>query len=72
MKWPDNHGFPNSVDAFEKEGIRFMQQGSGKDMSLYEHLNISGSYKGKNGIFEFIKNEKGEINHRYFRIIKEE
>ena len=30
-------------------------------------LEIRGNYKGKDGFFEFIKEQNGEINHRYFR-----
>ena len=48
-----------------------MKKGSGTDNSWYEHLDIPGSYKEKDGVFEFIKNNKGEINHRYFRIKEE-
>ena len=71
MEWPDNHGFPRGVEAFEKDGTRYMKKGSGTDNSWYEHLDIPGSYKGKDGVFEFIKNNKGEINHRFFRIKEE-
>lgn len=28
---------------------------------------LRGNYKGKDGVFEFIKEQNGEINHRYFR-----
>ena len=30
------------------------------------HLEIRGSYKGKDGCFQFIKEQNGEINHRLF------
>ena len=26
MEWPDNHGFPRGVEAFEKDGTRYMKK----------------------------------------------
>jgi len=39
----------------------------GKDGKLYHWLEVSGSYGGKQGTFEFIKDSKGIINHRFFK-----
>ena len=59
------HSFPRSVDAFEKDGIRFLKKGG--DGKIYEHLHIKGSYRGKDGVFEYIKDSNGNITHRFFR-----
>ena len=65
--WAGNHhGFPNSVEAFEQYGIKYKQKG--RDGKMYQHLDIKGSYHGYNGTFEFIKDEKGIITHRFFNI----
>lgn len=61
---PD-HAFPRGVDALEKAGNRFFQRG--KDGAMYEHLQINGSYKGREGTFEYIKDPNGYIKHRFFR-----
>lgn len=58
------HSFPRSVDAFEKDGIRFLKKGG--DGKIYEHLHIKGSYRGKDGVFEYIKDSNGNITHRFF------
>jgi len=39
------------------------KSGDGKNRLM---LEIRGNYKGKDGVFEFIKEQNGEINHRYF------
>lgn len=62
----DMHSFPNSVEAFEEYGTRYMQKGG--DGTMYEHLYIKGSYKGYQGTFEFIKDKNGIIHHRFFNI----
>ena len=65
MRVDKTHGFPSSVEAFEKDGIRYIDRaGDGK---LYEYLNIPGSLNGRSGTFEFIKNSENEITHRFFR-----
>ena len=58
------HSFPRSVDAFEKDGVRFVKKGG--DGKIYEHLHIKGSYRGKDGVFEYIKDSNGNITHRFF------
>ena len=60
----DYHGFPSSVEAFEKDGlVKKIIGGDEKERLL---LEIRGSYKGKDGSFQFIKEQNGEINHRLF------
>ncbi|EKB58647.1 hypothetical protein [Bergeyella zoohelcum] len=61
----DNHSFPESVKAFEKYGkVSVIKGGDGIRRTT---LTIPGSYNGKNGNFEFIKESNGIINHRLFR-----
>jgi len=55
-----------SAEAFEQCGISYIQKGC--DGKMYEHLDIKGSYHGYSGTFEFIKDEKGIITHRFFNI----
>jgi len=69
MEMNDFHSFPESVKAFQKDGI--VTTIKGKDGITRQVLRIPGSYKGKNGYFEFIKESDGTINHRYFQPIKE-
>lgn len=63
---PDYHTFPKSVEAFENYGtIRTITGGDGiKRMKL----EIPGWYKGKNGVFEFIKEPDNTINHHFFNV----
>lgn len=64
----DYHSFPESVTAFEKNGqvIQFI----GGDGIKRSKLTIPGWYRGKKGVFEFIKEPNGDINHRLFRPFK--
>jgi len=65
MKLGDYHGFPESVKAFESEGV--VNTIKGGDGVTRQILKIPGEYKGKSGNFEFIKESDGSINHRYFK-----
>jgi filamentous hemagglutinin len=40
---------------------------TGGDGVVRDMLKIPGEYKGKDGVFEFIKESDGSINHRLFR-----
>ncbi|WP_392562371.1 hemagglutinin repeat-containing protein [Orbus sturtevantii] len=60
----DNHGFPESVDGFAEKGK--VTQFKGGDGKSYWKLEINGNYKGKEGVFEYIKGADGKINHRLF------
>ena len=58
------HSFPRSVEAFENAGsVRTI---TGGDKVVREVLEIPGSYGGRDGVFQFIKNPDGTINHRLF------
>ena len=60
----DNHAFPESVTAFAGDGKVFDLVGG--DGKTREVLEISGSLNGRDGVFEFIKEADGNINHRFF------
>ena len=61
----DYHSFPESVTAYEKAGK--VTKIVGGDGVTRTKLTIPGSYKGRNGVFEFIKEQNGDINHRLFK-----
>jgi filamentous hemagglutinin len=63
------HGFPEGVTAFEKYGIRSVIKGG--DGIERQMLKIPGQYGERNGVFEFIKEADGSINHRVFIPIKD-
>lgn len=63
------HSFPESVTAFEDSGT--ITEFTGNDGEFYQQLDIPGSYQSSNGtwydgMFQFIKDSNGVINHRYF------
>ena len=60
------HGFPKSVDGFASEYGRYSIK-MGNDFKFYRWLTIEGSYGGRNGTFEYIKDSKGFINHRFLK-----
>jgi len=65
MKNADYHAFPESVKAFESSGT--VTTITGGDGVTRQMLKIPGEYGGKKGMFEFIKESDGSINHRLFR-----
>lgn len=65
MQLGDYHSFPQSVEAFSESGqISKIIGGDGIERLK---LEIKGSYKNKDGTFEFIKEPDGTINHRLFK-----
>lgn len=64
MAQGDLHAFPESVKGFESVGRTFWKEG--KDGISRQWLEIPGSYRGQDGVFQFIKESNGEINHRLF------
>jgi len=58
------HSFPESVTAFEKAGT--LKSVTGGDGVVRQMLEIPGSYGGRDGIFQFIKEADRAINHRLF------
>ena len=69
MKNSDFHAFPESVRAFQSNGVRSTIKGG--DGITREMLRIPGGYRGKTGYFEFIKEADGTINHRLFKALME-
>lgn len=65
MKQGDFHSFPNHVDAFGADGK--VSQIVGNDGIVRTKLEISGSYKGRDGNFEYIIEPNKTINHRFFK-----
>ena len=60
MEQGDLHSFPRSVEGFQGAGqVNKIIGGNG---ATREILKISGSFKGKEGVFEFIKEADGMIN----------
>jgi filamentous hemagglutinin len=58
------HSFPESVTAFESAGsVRTITGGDGV---VRQMLEIPGSYGGRDGVFQFIQEADGSINHRLF------
>jgi len=65
MKKGDFHAFPKSVEGFQGAGkVTTITGGDGVRRSM---LKIPGDYRGRTGVFEFIKEADGTINHRLFR-----
>jgi hypothetical protein len=67
------HSFPEAVRAFEGSGtVRAVTGGDGVTRSM---LEIPGSYLSDggtwyNGVFQFMKEANGDINHRFFQLFK--
>jgi RHS repeat-associated protein len=61
---PDNHGFPLEVDNFAGEGT--VRQIIGGDGVARNKIELRGSYKGRDGTFEWIVEPDGSVNHRLF------
>ena len=61
------HNFPKSVDGY---ATKFGQWSTkvGADGKVYQWLKMPGSYGGKTGTFEYIKDANGIINHSFFLI----
>ncbi|RZJ76955.1 MAG: RHS repeat protein [Flavobacterium sp.] len=65
------HGFPSLVDdVAAKSGQWFLR--AGKDGEVYQWLTAPGTIETKKGIvkgvFEYIKDSSGQINHRLFNV----
>ena len=65
------HSFPESVTAFERAGT--VKTISGGDGVVRQMLEIPGGYLAtspadgwRDGVFQFIKDADGAINHRLF------
>jgi RHS repeat-associated protein len=61
----DLHSFSELVTNYAQEGK--VETIIGKDGVKRVQLEIPGSYQGKEGVFQFIKEPDGMINHRFFK-----
>ena len=60
----DYHSFPESVDGYAGQGT--VSEITGGDGVKRWKLEIPGTYRGSEGVFEYIRNPDGTINHRLF------
>ena len=66
MEQGDYHAFPESVDAFGKDGK--ISTIKGNDGVIRTKVEIEGGYKKEEGVFEYIIEPDGvTVNHRMFR-----
>lgn len=65
MKLGDFHSFLKAVDAFGSNGK--ITQIVGRDGIVRTKVEISGGYKGREGVFEYIIEPDNTVNHRFFR-----
>lgn len=65
MQGSDYHSFPEIVKNYASTGQ--VSTIKGGDGIVRQMLRIPGSYQGRKGVFEFIKEVDGSINHRFFR-----
>lgn len=65
MEKTDYHAFPELVKNYATSGETMSLRGG--DGITRAMLRISGSYNGRDGFFEFIKESDGTITHRLFR-----
>ena len=61
------HAFPSSVDTYAAKFGEYSSR-TGADGTTYKWLTMNGSYKHTSVQFEYIKNNKGIINHRFLNI----
>jgi hypothetical protein len=55
------HGFPSEVDWFARP--EHVTQEIGADGNAYTHVRIPGGYGKFNGVFHYIIDDLGWINH---------
>jgi RHS repeat-associated protein len=58
------HGFPSSVDTYASAFGKYSVK-KGGDHKKYHWLTMRGGYNGYTGTFEYIKDGRGLINHRF-------
>ena len=61
------HSFSKSVDGYAAKFGQYTTKVGG-DGKVYQWLKMAGSYGGKSGTFEYVKDAKGLINHRFFNV----
>ncbi|MBS0458297.1 MAG: RHS repeat-associated core domain-containing protein [Proteobacteria bacterium] len=65
MKKGDNHAFPHQVDGFAARDGKVSTAADSRGNPV-QMLTVKGGYKGREGTFEYIKNQSNEIYHRFF------
>lgn len=65
MEGTDFHAFPELVKNYANAGQTIPLKGG--DGVMRTMLRIPGTYHGRAGFFEFIKESDGTITHRLFR-----
>lgn len=65
MRQGDFHSFPDAVDSFGADGK--ITKITGGDGISRTKLEISGSFKGRDCVFEYIIESDYTVNHRFFR-----
>ncbi|HEX2211279.1 MAG TPA: pre-toxin TG domain-containing protein [Longimicrobium sp.] len=65
MKQGDYHAFPLEVDNFAGDGVKTVIRGG--DGVARTKIELRGSYRGKDGVFEWIVEPDKSVNHRLFR-----
>ena len=63
------HAFPRNVDGFAAKYGKLSTK-IGSSGNTFQWLELPGSYGGKTGTFEYIKDVNGLINHRFFNVNK--
>jgi RHS repeat-associated protein len=66
MRQDDYHGFPDIVDNYAGSHAT-KSTIVGKDGMERTKVEIPGGYKGKDGVFEYIIEPDGTVNHRIFK-----
>lgn len=61
------HAFPKSVDGYAAKFGQYSIK-VGADGKVYQWLKLPGSYGSRSGVFEYIKDANGLINHRFFNV----
>ena len=64
MKQDIYHGFPKEVDNFG--GLGKSSQITGRDGIVRTKVELEGGYNNKDGVFEWIIEADGRVNHRLF------
>lgn len=66
LKNGDLHAFPASVEGFAAKYGTLTTTFDSKG-NVVQMLSVRGEYRGGAGIFEFIKNDRNQIYHRFFK-----
>jgi filamentous hemagglutinin len=65
MELGEFHAFPEHVTAFQDAGQ--VTKRTGHDGIVRDMLKTPGEYRGRTGVFEFVKEADGQISHLMFK-----